>query len=76
MALDSSTINCRRVSNRAAAPKKVKATSSPNVVTGAAAATWIYALGALMPVALTVLALRLLWLHRQRSIAYNALNIP
>jgi hypothetical protein len=30
MALVSSTINCLRVSNRAAAPEKVKATSSPN----------------------------------------------
>jgi hypothetical protein len=46
------------------------------VVTGAAAATWVYDLGALMPVALTVLALRLLWLHRQRGISYNAPNTP
>ena len=30
MALVSSTINCRRVSNLAAAPEKVKATSSPS----------------------------------------------
>jgi hypothetical protein len=38
----------------------------------ASAAAWLYGLGTLVPVALSMLALRLLWLHRQSSIAYSA----
>jgi MFS family permease len=40
-----------------------------SVVTVASAATWVYGLCTLLPVVLTVLALRLLWLHRWTSIA-------
>ena len=36
-----------------------------SVATVASAATWVYGLGALVPVVLTVLALHLLWLQRQ-----------
>ena len=36
-----------------------------SAVTVAAAATWVYGLGSLVPVVLTVLALRFLWLQRQ-----------
>jgi len=39
-----------------------------SVATVASAATWVYGLCTLVPVVLTVLALRLLWLHRQPSL--------
>jgi hypothetical protein len=42
----------------------------------ASAATWVYGLSTLLPVVLTVLALRLLWLHRQLSIASAPQHTP
>lgn len=43
-----------------------------SVVTVAAAATWVYGLGTLVPVGLTALTLRFLWLHRQTRMAGGA----
>jgi MFS family permease len=47
-----------------------------SVATVASAATWVYGLGTFVPVALTVLALRLLWLYRQSSLPYDAQDTP
>ncbi len=47
-----------------------------SVATVTLAATWVYSLGTLVPVALTVLALRLLWLQRQRSRPDGAQDTP
>jgi hypothetical protein len=42
----------------------------------ASAATWVYGLGALVPVVLTVLALRLLWLQRRTGIPNGVQHAP
>jgi MFS family permease len=47
-----------------------------SVATVASAATWVYGLSTLVPVILTVLALRLLWLHHQISVASNLQRAP
>ncbi len=47
-----------------------------SVVTVASAATWVYGLCTLLPVVLMVLALRLLWLHRQTSSASDLQHAP
>ena len=43
--------------------------------TVAAAATWVYRLGILAPAVLTVLAWRLVWLHRQRQYSTGVQNV-
>jgi len=47
-----------------------------SVATVASAATWVYGLGTLVPAALTVLALRLLWLQRQTHIPHDTPHTP
>jgi MFS family permease len=47
-----------------------------SVVTVASAATWVYGICTLVPVVLTALALRLLWLHRQTSMASALHHAP
>jgi hypothetical protein len=47
-----------------------------SVITVASAATWVYGLCTLLPVVLVVLALRLLWLYRQTSIASGPRRAP
>jgi MFS family permease len=47
-----------------------------SVVTVASAATWVYGLCTLLPLVLTVLSLRLLWLHRQEGVASGLQHAP
>jgi MFS family permease len=51
-------------------------TQGVSMATVAAAATWVYGLGTLIPVILIVLTLRFLWLHRQTAGASMLQHAP